>query len=172
MIPLDSARWSQLEHAYGAATDIPALLRQLESFPRSDDYRDEPWFTLWSSLCHQGDVYPASFAAVPHIISIAASAPERANHDFFLLPASIEIARCRDGEPFNVPKDLSDDYFAAWRSVPAVVAGCLQREWDDTFCRSAIAALSIGKGHVTLAEALLELGPDEVQDFLKWFRER
>jgi hypothetical protein len=161
-----------LEHAYGSAADIPALLRQLETFPSSDNCRDEPWFTLWSSLCHQGDIYSASFAAVPHIIRIAALAPERVSRDFFLLPASIEIARCRDGKPFGVPEDFSDDYFAAWRSVPALVASCVQREWDDTFCRSAVAALCIAKGYVTLAEALLELSPDAVSDFLEWFRER
>jgi hypothetical protein len=29
MLSLDSPRWSELEHAYGAASDIPSLLRQL-----------------------------------------------------------------------------------------------------------------------------------------------
>ena len=57
-LPLDSPRWPELNHAYGKASDIPALLRQLDSFPPSGP-DDEPWFSLWSALAHQGDVYPA-----------------------------------------------------------------------------------------------------------------
>ena len=172
MIPLDSPRWSKLQHAYGSAGDVPSLLRQLESFPSHNNYKDEPWFTLWSSLCHQGDIYSASFAAVPHILRIAASSPDRADYNFFLLPTSIEVARCADGEPFAIPDDLADGYFAAWRSVPALVAACVGREWDDTFCRSATAALCAAKGQVSVADALLELSPDVVPDFLEWLQER
>jgi hypothetical protein len=72
MLDLHSARWHDLEHAYGSAGDIPDLLRQLPTAAvRSPDGEREPWFTLWSALCHQGDVYPASFAAFPHIIAAA-----------------------------------------------------------------------------------------------------
>ena len=106
MIPLDSPRWSELEHAYGSAANIPSLLRQLESFPAGDDYKAEPWFTLWSSLYHQGDIFFASLAAVPHIIHVAASAPDRADYNFFLLPACIEIARCADDVPPAMPGDI------------------------------------------------------------------
>lgn len=30
MLSLESSRWSALEHAYGQASDIPPLLRQLQ----------------------------------------------------------------------------------------------------------------------------------------------
>lgn len=53
LLPLDSPRWSELTHAYGSASDTPALLRQLASLPRADGDA-EPWFSLWSSLAHQG----------------------------------------------------------------------------------------------------------------------
>ena len=56
MLKLDSPRWSELDHAYGKAADIPSLLRQLNDVPTSEG-RQEPWFTLWSALAHQGDVY-------------------------------------------------------------------------------------------------------------------
>jgi hypothetical protein len=48
MLSLDSPRWATLQHAYGDASDIPALLRQLTHFPPSDGNK-EPWFTLWSA---------------------------------------------------------------------------------------------------------------------------
>src|SRR4051812_40379348 len=66
MLALDSPRWGELTHAYGEASDIPALLRRLKTAPPPTDYRSEPWFTLWSALCHQNDVYIASYAAIPH----------------------------------------------------------------------------------------------------------
>ena len=73
MLELDDPRWSELSHAYGGASDIPALLRQLAKSPRQQGTKEEPWFTLWSSLCHQGDAYSASYAAIPHIVEMAAS---------------------------------------------------------------------------------------------------
>jgi hypothetical protein len=82
MLLLQSPQWSELKHAYGSAKNIPALLQQLEGFPTSEG-TNEPWFTLWSSLCHQGDIYSASFAAVPHIVRVLASAPDRADSAFF-----------------------------------------------------------------------------------------
>jgi hypothetical protein len=161
-----------LEHAYGSAADVPALLRQLENFPPHHHYEDEPWFTLWSSLCHQGDVFSASFAAVPHLLRIATSSPDRADYNFFLLPTSIEIARRAQAEPCPVPNDLENAYLAAWRAIPALVAACATRDWDDTFCRAASAALCVAKGQESVAEALLELSPDVLPDFLEWLHQR
>src|SRR5215469_3310313 len=112
MLLLDSTRWSQLTHAYGAASDIPALLRELVSLPPDEGKEAEPYFSLWSSLCHQSDAYTASFAAVPHIVSIMASAPARTPWTLFQLVACIEIARANGRAP-EIPDDLRQDYFAA-----------------------------------------------------------
>ncbi|MFJ9589270.1 hypothetical protein [Streptomyces acidicola] len=60
--------WSRLSHAYGSAEDIPALLDRIASEPSS-----ELWNDLWSSLCHQGSVYSASFAALPWLAGTAGS---------------------------------------------------------------------------------------------------
>jgi len=34
---LDSIAWSQLTHAYGAATDVPAQIRNLNGLPDSQE---------------------------------------------------------------------------------------------------------------------------------------
>nr|WP_042185958.1 hypothetical protein [Kibdelosporangium sp. MJ126-NF4]CEL16998.1 hypothetical protein [Kibdelosporangium sp. MJ126-NF4]CTQ91773.1 hypothetical protein [Kibdelosporangium sp. MJ126-NF4] len=60
--------WGLLEHAYGTAEDIPDKLEQVAAEPSAD------WNDLWSALCHQGTVYSASFAALPRLAEIAASA--------------------------------------------------------------------------------------------------
>ncbi|MBK3562795.1 hypothetical protein [Streptomyces sp. MBT62] len=58
--------WSELTHAYGSAEDIPGLFARLGG---SED--DAVWQELWGSLCHQGSVYDASWAAMPTLVDIA-----------------------------------------------------------------------------------------------------
>ena len=84
--------WSALRHAYGAAGDIPALLARARVAPPPVDYKSEPWFTLWSSLYHQDDIYSASVAAVPELVALAAERRELAPESLFLA-ASIELQR-------------------------------------------------------------------------------
>lgn len=65
MMPMD---WARFEHAYGSAADIPGLFDQVGDAELADD----AWCELWESLCHQGSVYTASFAALPILADIAA----------------------------------------------------------------------------------------------------
>lgn len=58
--------WADLRHAYGSAKDLPVLLERIATEPS-----DQLWNDLWSALCHQGDVYPASFAALPWLAEVA-----------------------------------------------------------------------------------------------------
>src|SRR5882762_7704275 len=115
----DVSRWSALSHAYGPATDTPGLLQQLSSLPSSGG-RAEPWFTLWSALAHQGDVYSASFAAVPHVVEALATNPSEADQSFFQFPAWVEI--CRAKSRIEVPEDLKQSYFESLALLPGLVA--------------------------------------------------
>lgn len=67
---LDLIDWSNLEHAYGSAADVPRLIRALvspEPAERTSAYED-----LFASLCHQGTVYEASAHALPFLIELLA----------------------------------------------------------------------------------------------------
>lgn len=167
MLSLDSPRWSELTQAYGSATGIPALLRQLESSPGGQHYTSEPWHSLWSALCHQGTVYSASFAAVPHIVRAAASNPLQAGVDFFQLPACIEIARHRNRA--NVPADVAESYFESIAELPGLVGAAAARDWDADFLLCALSAIAAAKGFPDVAEAALELNPEVASQFLEWF---
>jgi hypothetical protein len=170
MLELSSPRWGELRDAYGSAAKIPELLRQLSALP-SDDGSAEPWFSLWSALAHQGDVYSASFAAVPHVIEAIASAPERVSDVYFHFPAWIEI--CRYKNSVDVPDDLAPGYFDALKRVPALVANAAEKRWSAAFTACALSATAAVKGQHDLAEALLELAsPDTVNEFLEWSYDR
>jgi hypothetical protein len=69
------------------------------------DYRSEPYFSLWSALCHQGDAYTASYAAVPHLVDVLLAAPSPAHDSTLQLVVCIEIARARGDGP-ELPTEL------------------------------------------------------------------
>jgi len=165
MLSLDSPRWNELLHAYGAASDTPGLLRQLQSLPDSTD-QSEPWFTLWSSLAHQGDVYPASFAAVPHVIRALATAPASASFTYVQFPAWVEI--CRKNHGTSIPPDLEAAYFSALAELPGLVATASTRPWDADFLACALSAIAAAKGNTKVAEAVMELTPQNAGEFLQW----
>ncbi len=166
MLSLDSQRWSELTHAYGSAADIPPLLRQLADLPSSDD-NSEPWYALWSALAHQGDVYPASFAAVPHVVAALASAPQRADHSYFHFPAWVDICRARN--QVAIPEDLQSAYIESLAKLPALVAAAASVTWEPGHLACALAAIAVAKGQPQVAEAVLELTPDVAREFLDWF---
>ncbi|MGR8931918.1 MAG: hypothetical protein ACU836_14895 [Gammaproteobacteria bacterium] len=169
LLSLESSRWSELRHAYGAASDIPGLLRQLAEFPDSSDNK-EPWFSLWSSLAHQGDVYSASFAAVPHVVEALASSPLQADCSYFQFPAWVEI--CRKKNAVFVPEDIAPAYFQALSRLPALVAAASEREWDSDFLCCALSALAASKGFSSVAEAVLEISPEVAEAFMEWYFNR
>jgi hypothetical protein len=165
VLKLEDPRWSQLRHAYGAADDIPNLLKQLEGLPSSEG-DSEPWFSLWSALAHQGDVYSASFAAVPHVVRALARAPERADYSYFQFPAWVEICRAKTGA--EIPKDLEPAYLDALSRLPELIGVASRRPWESGFLACALAALPAAKGQPGVAEAALELTPEVADEFLEW----
>ena len=169
MLSLESSRWEELRHAYGPALDTPSLLSQLRSLPEAVG-ESEPWFTLWSSLAHQGDVYPASFAAVPHVVSALASQPENASFTYFHFPAWVEICRQRHG--MTVPAELEEAYYSALSQLPGLAAAAASRPWDENMVASVLAAIAAAKGNVKVAEAALELSPDVAATFLEWLADQ
>ena len=169
MLPLDSPQWSALRDAYGSAADIPELLRTVASDVASTG-AGTPWPDLWSALCHQGDVYSASFAAIPHLVDALAVDPAHASFEFFLLPAAVEVARHRRN--VSVPNHLQAAYLDSLKRLSLLAAQVLPRAWDNTMCRSVLAAISAAKGHIGTAQLLLDIDEEDVDETLKWYFSR
>ncbi|MFJ4093985.1 hypothetical protein ACIPYS_20595 [Kitasatospora sp. NPDC089913] len=66
---LDAIDWAGLEHAYGDADDVPALLRALGGPEETE--RRRALHALYGNIFHQGSRYPASAAAVPFLARLA-----------------------------------------------------------------------------------------------------
>ncbi|THA28395.1 hypothetical protein E6W17_41090 [Streptomyces sp. A1547] len=95
--------WSQLTHAYGTAEDVPGLLRAA-----GPDPENPAWNELWSRLCHQGTVYPASFASLPALAEKARESTATERTMALLLAASIVASTDR---PYGIP-DPKNSYAA------------------------------------------------------------
>ena len=88
---LDAVEWGSVEHAFGAAIDIPSLLRALRSDSRED--RDSAFENLFGNIVHQGTVYDATPLAVPFIIELLRAHDALDAEDLVLLLASIAEGR-------------------------------------------------------------------------------
>ncbi len=147
MLSLDSSEWNDLPHAYGQASDIPALLRRLADIP---DDTEEVWYELWGSLCHQGTPYPASYAALPHVIAIAAPLPPKARMEHLRFAGMVAAAAD------EVPAALDADYRSALARASLMVEQGLKAKLsvDDAAC-----LLWVGVAFRGLQDAALALEP-------------
>lgn len=86
---LDAIDWSQLEHAYGPAEDVPGLLRALRS--TSTEERAEAMQTLYGNIFHQGTRYEATAFAVPFLARLALDPATIQRADLVQLLGSITV---------------------------------------------------------------------------------
>jgi hypothetical protein len=86
------------------------------------------------------------------------------------MPASIEVTRHRRTTP--IPPDLVNPYFDSLKRMPIVAARALARPWDDSLCRSLLAALAASKGHIDTAEMLIEADTQDTAELLQWYFSR
>jgi hypothetical protein len=159
MLDLQSPKWRNLTHAYGSAEDIPALIEQLRTAPVPKSYQDDPWFSLWSALCHQSDVYTGSYAAVPHVVGIAAEKPEKERIPHISFIACIEACRHRKKAP-RIPTDLRSSYLLALEQVANLILECLMKQWDEKEYAILLGAFAVMRGQPRLGNAITEL-PEE-----------
>lgn len=159
MLDLQSPRWKELSQAYGSAENIPGLLSQLKTAALPKNYQSEPWFSLWSSLCLQGDVYTASYAAVPHIVARGSKRPISERTNCLLMVAKIEAMRHAKRAP-SIPTALKRSYADALRAGVSLAMSCMERDWPEDDCRVLLGALAIFCGHVAVGNMLLDFDGD------------
>ena len=106
MLPLDSLKWTELYHAYGSASDVPKMLSDLRCASDEESWNRLLWYDIAGSLCHQGTVYTATYAAVPHLTDMLNDADEFRR--FYLIILLGWISASTDKAP--IPKEFESDY--------------------------------------------------------------
>ncbi len=84
---LDTVDWANYKHAYGAADDVPDLLRGLVS--SNEEERKESLYELYGNIWHQGTIYAATVQALPFLIEILENVPAEQREDIADLVARI-----------------------------------------------------------------------------------
>ena len=86
---LDSVAWSQLTHAYGAATDVPAQIRNLAS--ANEVERENALWELYGNIFHEGARYQATPYAVPFLYELVTAPETPDRHEIVYLLVSLAL---------------------------------------------------------------------------------
>jgi hypothetical protein len=157
MLELDSEEWGHLRDAYGSAKDLPRELANPETLLVDGDPAD-----LWGRLCHQGDAYSASYAAVPYLLEAARAGK---SWSAVALIAAIEVSR-REGRGADVPLSCAESYFEAIRTLPEKLAPLIMTSMTEVESRAVLAAMASSAGQTKIARVLLEYSIDELTGIL------
>ncbi|MEV8108998.1 HEAT repeat domain-containing protein, partial [Streptomyces sp. NPDC088135] len=65
---IDEVDWASMEHAYGPAGDVPAMLRGLASADAAE--REAALDGMYGAVHHQGDVYACTLASIPFLFEL------------------------------------------------------------------------------------------------------
>lgn len=166
MLQLDSAKWSKLSHAYGSAADIPDLLKLLR-VAGNNDSRRSIINDLWSALCHQGTIYSASIAAVPHITEICRENLENSLESELLLVTCIAIAWL-DGQHPETDQALETSYLSSVSELPKLALEKLETTPSEEMTMIAAAIMAVSTSNSELANAYLSLQASLAPKFLDW----
>ncbi|MFD8423524.1 hypothetical protein [Streptomyces sp. NPDC059466] len=108
---LDEVDWSNLNHAYGTAADVPGQLRALCGI--DEQARQQAVSDLFNHLAHQGSRCQAAPYAVPFLSRIALAGPGPAREHALELLSGLAVDRDEEREI------IGGADIAAWRAEAA-----------------------------------------------------
>ncbi len=152
MLPLFDPKWASLLGGYRVPFDPSTALSRLEQ-------GQDAWEGLWQGLHHQGDLGEASYAAVPHLVRIAAQAELR-NWNFYGLVCLIEVERRARRNP-QLPGWIAEDYQAAWQHLQRLALRDLPECDDAPTVQTILGALALCKGQAKIGALLTILDDSE-----------
>jgi hypothetical protein len=153
MVELESPRWRDLRHAYGPATNVAPLLARLAGGERSDELEQSLYGMLW----HQGDVFTASYAAVPHIMQAAARMPAGERLKWLVLAVGI-VATSEVSRAPVVPDDLGTDLRHAVTTAEGLVRDTLfASSWKKFEVRYWLGIVAVLQGAPEAGLALFDV---------------
>jgi hypothetical protein len=148
MLDLDSPRWSELGHAYGDAADLPDLLRRLSAGDGS------VMNDLFGSVCHQGSVYSASYAVLPHLVTAARAADDTELRAEILILAGSIRASSDDRSGAQPAPDIHASYERALPDALELAVATLRAPMDAFTAVHLLQAAAALKGYMTLGRVL------------------
>lgn len=148
MLDLDSNHWSELDHAYGDASDLPALLRRLSAGDGS------VMSEIFGSVCHQGSIYGASYASVPHLAAAAKAVSDPGLRAEILVLVGLIRASKDDRTKAPLPADIRRSFEAAIPEALALALAALRTPVAAHMSVYLLQAAAALEGYLTLGRVL------------------
>ena len=156
MPSFDDERWNDLTGGYKTLFDPRPSLRKLET----QQEVATAWEELWEELHHQGDVGPASYAAVPELVRIHRNAIV-AEWNLYAMVAIIELARTESQNP-EVPNWLHEDYFRSIQELAEMGTKDILFAGESETKRAILSIIAIAIGLRIHGKFLVEYSEDEL----------
>lgn len=160
--PID---WAKLHHALGPATDVPEKLAELTRRTTPNTGPDDAlWEWLLSALVHQGEVFPATFAATPEIIRACESKGDDVKIDLLWFIGLAEHGRQKTHA--DLSPSLRAGHEAAVENAKSEAAELVRRTSAPGKLRQLFETLSALHGQTYLTDQLhhIDYIPDDVLD--------
>jgi hypothetical protein len=164
-LSLEDPRWDELEGGYRRTLYNPAQsLKKLEKAQNIQEV-DSIYKELWNELHHQGDVGIASYYALPHLVRIAKQT-QLVDFNVLGMVSTIEIQRHKNNP--KLPSKLLPNYEEAISELYNLAQVALKQNNNLDCIITALAAISLAKGHRNLADAISKFDSEyEIEAFLK-----
>jgi hypothetical protein len=109
---IDDVPWSEIQHCYGPADDVPGLIRQLAS--SDSEMRREALSELSGNILHQGTVFEATSYAVPFLIELLQEPSVADKHWLLVLLADLATGSSYWDvhQHLSIFKDSQDDHMS------------------------------------------------------------
>ena len=146
MLSLENERWGELQSTYGDGGSVASLLSMAASGAPVNEWYDN----LFQELCHQYTVSQSAYAALPHLVRLAAQADTTRKELLVLVGACYASAQL-PGAP-SIPTDLEAEWRTAARAaIPLVGQALAKDQLSESDLRYLMFALSALHGYPALA---------------------
>lgn len=152
MLSLENPMWINLKGNYSTGEHIAELLIRAWNEESVQDWAD--WYEeVFQELCHQYTLSEAAYAAVPHLVAIAAERPPVREDCLLLAGFCYACAELPDAPP--IPSELVPAWNAAAFQALALLGQVLgERQPAEARFRNLLAALAALNEHFSLAFVL------------------
>jgi len=137
---------------------VPDVLARLYEAPQ-----DTGLFSgMWPYLCSEGTTYAAAYAAIPHIVRIAATLDRESRADYLIFVGfAVIYATPEAGDAYAIKEYLRDGFIQAKREALPLILETLEVAEDGAIVRSLLAGAAALSGHPRLGAAVGSLDLDE-----------
>lgn len=146
MLTFDDARWGKLQSTYGDGRRVSGLLSTAASGAPKENWYDD----LFQELCHQYSVSEAAYAALPHLVALAAKPGIARNDLLVLIGACFASAQLPDAPP--IPVELQAEWDSAARqAIPLLGQALAEHGISESELRYLLFAIAALQGNPALA---------------------